>query len=781
MNIRHKIFSSYIILVAVIGGMTAILLFNRTKLLDIEKEGNKVRFLRQQIYIAHRQITTLAMMGETVMAWDSTDYEAYHKKRLETDLQLLNLRQYCTDFVLPVQVDSLRRLLSDKESHLHRIMETIERQELADSILANQLPEVARRATRIRTVRQKKSGIAGVFGGKKTVQVLPSAKELYALSDSLVAMLQERVNEMTAYSDSLQSYNRQLNMKLNTLIYNLDRQAQKAFRLREKKMIETEKLSFRLIAGVVGTAIFLLLISHFVIVRDLRRRERGRKKLEGALEENRVLSDVRKKIIVTLSHDIRGPLNAISGSAELAMDTRDRKRRNAYLGNILDSSRHIARLANSLLDLSRLDEAKETLNPVPFRLDALLERLAEEHARPANDKGLLFKPEIHCTGITVLGDADRIEQVLGNLLDNAVKFTESGSVTFAARHENGTLEARVADTGIGMDEKTVQRIFRPFERAAPDMDSEGFGLGLSITKGLVGLMGGVISVSSRVGEGSAFEVRIPLPETDGTAVENAAPAGENLRLPKHVLAVDDDPIQLHITREMLERSGIPCRACTDAREVVSELRKGKYDLLLADIQMRGTSGFDLLRLLRHSNIGDSRTIPVVAMTARNDMDDAKYREAGFSACIRKPFSMNELLAVLSSVLPPGEDVREGTADFEALAAEAGDTRWMLETFIEESRKDAADLEEALKHEDADTAKMRETLHRMYPTWEQLGIAHELEAYHKALHGGKSDEGTIRSCTECVIKRLHDLASEAEALLPKTREGEERQDDNPTPS
>lgn len=781
MNIRHKIFSSYIILVAVIGGMTAILLFNRTKLLDIEKEGNKVRFLQQQIYIAHRQITTLAMMGETVMAWDSTDYEAYHKKRLETDLQLLNLRQYCTDFVLPVQVDSLRRLLSDKESHLHRIMETIERQELADSILANQLPEVARRATRIRTVRQKKSGIAGVFGGKKTVQVLPSAKELYALSDSLVAMLQERVNEMTAYSDSLQSYNRQLNMKLNTLIYNLDRQAQEAFRLREKKMIETEKLSFRLIAGVVGTAIFLLLISHFVIVRDLRRRERGRKKLEGALEENRVLSDVRKKIIVTLSHDIRGPLNAISGSAELAMDTRDRKRRNAYLGNILDSSRHIARLANSLLDLSRLDEAKETLNPVPFRLDALLERLAEEHARPANDKGLLFKPEIHCTGITVLGDADRIEQVLGNLLDNAVKFTESGSVTFAARHENGTLEARVADTGIGMDEKTVQRIFRPFERAAPDMDSEGFGLGLSITKGLVGLMGGVISVSSRVGEGSAFEVRIPLPETDGTAVENAAPAGENLRLPKHVLAVDDDPIQLHITREMLERSGIPCRACTDARKVVSELRKGKYDLLLADIQMRGTSGFDLLRLLRHSNIGDSRTIPVVAMTARNDMDDAKYREAGFSACIRKPFSMNELLAVLSSVLPPGEDVREGTADFEALAAEAGDTRWMLETFIEESRKDAADLEEALKHGDADTAKMRETLHRMYPTWEQLGIAHELEAYHKALHGGKSDEGTIRSCTECVIKRLHDLASEAEALLPKTREGEERQDDNPTPS
>lgn len=362
-----------------------------------------------------------------------------------------------------------------------------------------------------------------------------------------------------------------------------------------------------------------------------------------------------------------------------------------------------------------------------------------------------------------------------------MKFTESGSVTFAACHENGTLEARVADTGIGMDEKTVQRIFRPFERAAPDMDSEGFGLGLSITKGLVGLMGGVISVSSRVGEGSAFEVRIPLLETDGTAVENAAPTGENLRLPKHVLAVDDDPIQLHITREMLERGGIPCRACTDAREVVCELRKGKYDLLLADIQMRGTSGFDLLRLLRHSNIGDSRTIPVVAMTARNDADDARYREAGFSACIRKPFSMNELLAVLSSVLPPGEDASEGTADFEALLAEAGDTCWMLETFIEESRKDAADLAEALGHGDADTAKMRETLHRMYPTWEQLGIAHELEAYHKALHGGKSGEGAIRSSTESVIKRLHGLAAEAGALLLKTRKGEERQDDKPIPS
>ena len=182
--------------------------------------------------------------------------------------------------------------------------------------------------------------------------------------------------------------------------------------------------------------------------------------------------EIRKRIIVTLSHDIRGPLNAISGSAELAMDTRDRRRRNAYLENILDASRHIMRLANSLLDLSRLNESKETLNEVPFRLGGLLDRIVEEYTHTANSKGLLLSDERSGTDVTVRGDADRIEQIADNLLSNAVKFTEAGKIILETCYGNGFLRLRVSDTGIGMDGETARRIFAPL-RACRAGDQRG--------------------------------------------------------------------------------------------------------------------------------------------------------------------------------------------------------------------------------------------------------------------------------------------------------------------
>ena len=482
--------------------------------------------------------------------------------------------------------------------------------------------------------------------------------------------------------------------------------------------------------------------------------------------------EIRKRIIVTLSHDIRGPLNAISGSAELAMDTRDRRRRNAYLENILDASRHIMRLANSLLDLSRMNEAKETLNPVPFRLIPFLDRIADEYTRPANDRGLLFSRDINVPDITVSGDADRMEQILDNLLSNAIKFTKSGSVTLSALYEKEILTVRIQDTGIGMDEKTVERIFQPFERAAPEVDAEGFGLGLAITRGLVSLLKGEISVSSRPGEGSSFEIRIPLSTTDEPVKDTAIPIEGRLSLPQRVLVVDDDPIQLRIVGEMLERNGVSCCKCQNAQDVVNELRRTRYDIILTDIQMRGTGGFDLLYLLRHSNIGDSKTVPVAAMTARNDGNGCRYSEAGFSGCIRKPFSMNELLAFLSSITEKEKTTQPTSADFSALAADIEDRKWILETFIGESLKNKAELQESLSDMEMDFGRLRETLHRMYPVWEQLGIAHELEGYSEILHDDGSDGDTVQRHTEEIIGRICGLIAEAESLLSETENGQQ---------
>ena len=246
------------------------------------------------------------------------------------------------------------------------------------------------------------------------------------------------------------------------------------------------------------------------------------------------------------------------------------------------------------------------------------------------------------------------------------------------------------------------------------------------------------------------------------------PAVKRYSLPKRIILADDDPIQLRIVMEMLERNGVSCRTCVGAKDVAGELRKEPYDLLLTDIQMHGTSGFDLLYLLRHSNIGNSRTIPVAAMTARNDVDESRYTEAGFSGCIRKPFSMNELLAFLSSIMERSGQQQEQKADFNALAADTGDMEWMLNAFIKESLDNRTELKEALESMKTDTERMKNTLHRMYPTWEQLGVACELKTYSRILHDDTSDDLTISTYTEAVIVRIDRLVGDAKNLLSEIR-------------
>lgn len=767
--LQHKIIFGYVILLAVIGSMIVILVHERHRIREIEAETENIRLVRSGINTAHRRITGLAILGEGMIGWNEADYMHYRYRRLQTDSLLNTLKVNFCEYVNPEHIDTLRILLAEKEIHLLHIMKMFEQRNEVDSLMVKHLPEVARRATRVSTITKRKEGIAGFFGGKKTVQILPSAKELYALSDSLITLHQKQSVKMEAYADSLRARNRTLNKELSQLISSLDEQVQAAFSQKELKMAEAENMSFFLMAGVISVAIILLIISHLIIMRDLNCRERDRNKLENAVAQNRKLSDMRKKIIITLSHDIRGPLNAISGSAELALDTRDRKRRNTYLGNIIESSRHITQLANSLLDISRMDDAKETLNEIPFHLESFLENIVEEYTCKANDKGLaLDKVYVSCN-ITALGDADRIRQIVVNILENAIKFTLTGYVRLRASYKDNTLSVLISDTGIGMDEDSVQRIFQPFERAAPNLDSKGFGLGLSITKGLVNLLGGSISVSSHIGKGSEFKVEIPLRQTDELPRDNPKTDARSLRLPRRVLVVDDDPIQLRNTVEIMERNGISCRACINAQEVVRALRNEEYDLILTDVQMRGTGGFDLLHLLRLSDIGNSRTIPIAAMTARNDGEEKRYIEAGFVGCIRKPFYTTHLLGFLSSIFEQNRTIDCDFPDFEALYTTIGDRLWLLKTLVEESYKNKSVLQEALKPMKPDRELIWETLHRMYPMWEQLGIVHELEPYSSELYAEKTDESVLRADVEKIISRIDWLIDKTKSLLSEIDE------------
>ena len=797
-TLQIKILSGYLLLTLLVGGIVYAVWNEKQVFQEAEEEERAMLEQRRLTNSAFKSLIVLLLYSDGALLWDKDDLRSYEEKDRRMSEILEKLGSVYSDTLQQSRIDTVRLLLDEKKAQIYRLAETPSTASRMDSLLSERLPSLEHSASVPERVagtpeneggkkvkksfwdwlrpkkKKEKDGNAGAHGAG-TVRVVPNTRhvrDMRQFRDDVFAALREQKEMYHALSDSLERRNRVLNRHINRLVNDFERDAMLRTEERLERVSALREEAFALICGISSAGLLCALLLYVFIYRDIRRKYRDRRELEDSHHKRYELLEIRKRIIVTLSHDIRGPLNTISGSAELAMGTRDRKRRNAYLTDIMDSSRHIARLANSLLDLSRLDEAKETLNPVPFQLIPFLDGMADEYTRPANDKGLLFSKDVDVPDIVVSGDADRLEQVLDNLLSNAVKFTKSGSVSFSASYEKEMLTVRIQDTGIGMDEKTVERIFQPFERAAPEVDAEGFGLGLAITRGLVSLLKGEISVSSRPGEGSSFEIRIPLSTTDEPVKDTAIPIEGRLSLPQRVLVVDDDPIQLRIVGEMLERNGVSCCKCQNAQDVVNELRRTRYDIILTDIQMRGTGGFDLLYLLRHSNIGDSKTVPVAAMTARNDGNGCRYSEAGFSGCIRKPFSMNELLAFLSSITEKEKTTQPTSADFSALAADIEDRKWILETFIGESLKNKAELQESLSDMEMDFGRLRETLHRMYPVWEQLGIAHELEGYSEILHDDGSDGDTVQRHTEEIIGRICGLIAEAESLLSETENGQQ---------
>lgn len=769
--LQHKVLLGYMILVVAVCGMVSILLYERYRMRVIRAETSEIRRIRHDINTAHRHITELATDGESVIVWNDADFREYHEKRLHTDSLLQTLKSSCGTFVLPGQIDSLCHLLEAKEEHLSHIMQAIAQLEEADSLLANRLPVVAREAVRTRTVTQKMKGVASWIGGKKSVQVLEPSKGLRELNDRLVAMQEERNRRIDAYADSLRRQNKTLNQKLHILVTHLDGQVQAAFVSREERITEAGELSFKLFAIVIVSASVLLSVSFLIIRHDIRKEREGRSQLQRVNRENGELLEMRKQIILTISHDIRGPLGNISNCVELASETREKRKREVYLENIRHSCCHILSLVNNLMDVYRINETRDTRNEIPFRLGSLLDNISEEYARKAAGQALLFERcHENVNNITVRGDADKLEQILDNLLTNAIKFTPSGTVRFHTGYAEGRLHVEVGDTGIGMDRETLGRVFRPFERAAQEINSEGFGLGLFITKGLVKVLDGNIDVESRPGKGTIFRLTFPLPETTEDPETEEFQVQSAMVLPKRVLVVDDDSILLRITEDMLGRHGVECTTCQSVKEAVLALDRLDYDLVLTDIQMPVTDGFGLLKLLRGSDIGNSRTIPVAVMTARGDGDSGVYARSGFCGCIHKPFSSKGLLAFLSSVMA-GRAAGASPFDYSRLMESTDDRRHMFGLVMKESEKDLAELEGAM--EGMDREAMRRTVHRMAPVWELLGAGDVLSDYRKILHDKAAGDETVRGRTLRVMEQIRTLMDEVNNELEKKDDGNEK--------
>lgn len=569
---------------------------------------------------------------------------------------------------------------------------------------------------------------------------------------------------METYVDSLRLQNKLLNQKLYDFVSFLDNQIQQSFTERNLKVTEARQESFQLFVLIVGIAFFIILVSFFIIRFDLRKEEKIKFQLQQAIQENEDLLDMRKKIILTVSHDIRGPLGNIHNCADLVSETREKKKREIYLDDIRHSCQYILHLVNDLMDAYRINEAGDLRNDTPFYLNRFLKRISDEFSRKATSKGLILYSEHNGSNVIVQGDADKLEQVLANLLTNAIKFTSRGNVNFHTEYSEGKLHIEIRDTGIGMDEETLKRIFAPFERAAQNVNSEGFGLGLFLTKGLIKVLEGKMDVESEPGKGSVFRLELPFPETDELVEEDKPDHNTITILPKNVLVVDDDPIQLKIAEDMLGRRGISCKTCMNVCEVVAALGNSEYDLVLTDVQMPDTDGFGLLRLLRNSDIGNSRTIPVAVMTARSDGNSGIYEKEGFAGCIHKPFNIHGLLVFLSTIVSRTQVSVSGDFDFSSLLENTDDYCHMLSLVVMESEKELEEMGSADRITDRET--MRKIIHRMMPVWEMLGKDNILRDFQRILHDSNIQNETVHEHAIQTMEWLKKLIEETKNELKK---------------
>lgn len=765
-SLTQKIYAGNFLLLAAIVGMVVILFRERSRMREIDFEVHDLQSVRNDIHAAHLHITELSLLGESLISQENADTANYRQKRLSTDSLLLALKPRCRQHVRPEQIDTLRHLLADKEMHLFRVVEAIGIQDAADSLLVHHLPKVAERATRIRTVRKRRDNILGALGAKKTVRVLPSAGELHAFSDSLIAMQQEGTEDMETSADSLYARNLALNARLNHLIKNLDRQVQEAFFQREHKIMEAQSRSTLLLTSTLSTAILLLILFHIAIHREIRRNHGEKKKreeligeLQASNEKNRQLLQFRHNLMQTVSHEMRTALTAISGNAELLLRDEALEDRVRHILTVRESASRMASMTTELLEFFRLEIHKEKLHIRPFRSESIATVLETEFAPLAEAKGIEFVTDNQTTEV-LGGDKERILRIGSNLLSNAVKFTRSGRITLCTDYKDGNFILYVQDTGTGIPEEKQEQIFAPFERLGNAVTQDGFGLGLAIVTNLVQLMQGSASVQSKPGIGSRFTVVMPLPKAEEVPEEEKSMDVRPSLAGCSVLAIDNDPVTLRLMREMYLQCGVSCDNCLTLAELTDRIRSKDYDLLITDLRMPEANGYEILELLRMSDIGNSRELPIVAATAAGYVSEEELKEAGFSGLLPKPFSIDELMEATRHCI---RERGNRQPDFSALLA-FGDKRKTLEQLIAETEKEIEEVRKASERKDL--TALNSWVHHLRSSWMVIRTERPLQKLHEAIHKEPYSDEEVAYAARAVLEQGETIIEAARKEMKK---------------
>lgn len=568
------------------------------------------------------------------------------------------------------------------------------------------------------------------------------------IADSVANILTDIQNEeqkrnsrqqenVAARLNRLQRVSLQLSQRTGLLLEHIQREEKNALqKALGHAMQSRHKMVVRIaIIGLVAILIAALLVAY--ILRDIKRERRDRQRIVEAKTETERIMAQRERLLLTITHDIKAPAASIAGFIELLSEQVSRPKALAYIDSMRHSAIHLQQLVAALLDYHLLESGKAERHDVSFVPQQLAKSCVEEFKPMAAEKGLditLGTLTPNC-GDLWRSDAFRVKQIMSNLIGNAVKYTDRGGVKVEIRiSPRQHLIIYVSDTGRGMSQADCQRIFDAFTRLPNGQGKEGVGLGLSITREVVQMLGGTITVTSEEGKGSCFTVSLPIKKeekkqkkdveenvasvetnrssteakeattgnNDATNGANDATNGNNDATTEiNILAVDDDALQLELFKEMAQKIGgakLNISTTTSASEAIKLAEETKPQIMFTDIEMPEMSGKDMLKHVKNSDMS------TVAMTAHDPSIMTSLKKAGFSTCLFKPFNAATLAATLAQItrLPLSVKAAEQKASFFAplTAFAEGDTEAEREilTQVGESIKEYRQmLEQGLKH------------------------------------------------------------------------------------
>lgn len=571
--------------------------------------------------------------------------------------------------------------------------------------------------------------------------------------------------------------NRMLTSRIDELLKGIEHEEleKSIWLLREKEQTLANSQHTMFIAFCI--ALFIAFVFALLFLVDINRSQRYRRQLEAS---NKRISDLlasREKLMLTISHDIKAPMSSILGFIEL-MDTHGDRKNETYLNNMKNSGEHILELASALLDYHKLEEGSWQLKESNFNLHNLIDNTVSGFEPLAVRKGLKYTVENNLPEqLSVYGDQYMMWQIMNNIISNAVKYTSEGTVLVNTRLEVGDsakwLLFSVTDTGEGIDDADQQFIFQEFKQLNNPTGEEGSGLGLAITKGFIEALKGFIRLNSRKGEGAEFIVEIPLQDVREEEVKKRTDrpeAGQQNLEGISVLLVDDDPVQLTMTSEMLAKKKIKSVTEVNPGKVLPLLESASFDILFMDIQMPGTDGLMLVEKIRRLRGEQVKNMPVIGLSARSDISKERMKASGFTDFLTKPFTSDRLYSIIYRYVRGGNPVEDDFSDEKQSFEEKGAVALIefvsddkqtsgaiLESFINETGESRLQLEEAFQRKDENS--IRGIAHKILPLFRLMGNKSLITLIEKLEKGGSLSDGE----KSFVLNKIEDHLEEARAL------------------